>query len=624
MKHLNTLALSLMLAPALLHAQSPDLMNYQAAARDGGGNILANSGLTVRFTVRQGSATGTNVYRETHAVTTNAFGVFNAQVGGGTVVNGSIAGIAWGTGSYWLQVEANPGGGYVDLGAQQLVSVPYAKYAESSGSGSTGWGLNGNSGTDPNTDFIGTSDAQPLVFKVAGVEAGRIDLVGTGNTSLGANAMLDNTSGTVNSAFGANALTSNTTGGNNTAVGGYAGRYNSSGSSNTSVGQAALSFNTTGNDNTAIGTGALYANMASGNTAIGSLALAANGSASGNTAVGYRSLFTNTTGYGNSALGENALEFSNGDENTAIGSEALRLNTTGQGNCGVGALTLRYNTTGSHNTAIGQFALLNNTTGTHNVGLGRQALMFNSIGSFNVAIGNDALKNATGGENVAIGDQAQSENTSGYFNTAIGNLALSDNVTGDDNVAVGWGSGTTASFTNTISIGNYGYLNAFSDQAFIGNLSTTWNGGNVTWSTFSDARVKRDVGDGVHGLDFITRLRPVTYHRDIDRHAELTGNKPTRDYPEKYDIEKILFSGFLAQEVEQAAKETGYDFSGLHLPKSDKEVYSLSYETFVVPLVKAVQELAVMVDELQARDEERRSEIVRLRSLVETLSTQRP
>ncbi|MEZ4808054.1 MAG: hypothetical protein R2815_11380 [Flavobacteriales bacterium] len=81
--------------------------------------------------------------------------------------------------------------------------------------------------------------------------------------------------------------------------------------------------------------------------------------------------------------------------------------------------------------------------------------------------------------------QAQSENTSGYFNTAIGNLALSDNVTGDDNVAVGWGSGTTASFTNTISIGNYGYLNAFSDQAFIGNLSTTWNGGNVTWSTFS-------------------------------------------------------------------------------------------------------------------------------------------
>ena len=72
--------------------------------------------------------------------------------------------------------------------------------------------------------------------------------------------------------------------------------------------------------------------------------------------------------------------------------------------------------------------------------------------------------------------------------------------------------------------------------------------------------------------------------------ATLTGNKETPDFPGKYDVEKIKFSGFLAQEVEQAAKETGYDFSGLHKPNNSKELYAISYETFVVPLVKAVQE----------------------------------
>ena len=60
-------------------------------------------------------------------------------------------------------------------------------------------------------------------------------------------------------------------------------------------------------------------------------------------------------------------------------------------------------------------------------------------------------------------------------------------------------------------------------------------------------------------------------------------------------MEKIKFSGFLAQEVEQAAKETGYDFSGLHKPNNSKDLYALSYESFVVPLVKAVQEQQVII-----------------------------
>ena len=57
-----------------------------------------------------------------------------------------------------------------------------------------------------------------------------------------------------------------------------------------------------------------------------------------------------------------------------------------------------------------------------------------------------------------------------------------------------------------------------------------------------------------------------------------------------YDIEKIRMSGFLAQDVEAAAKKIGYDFNGVDVPKNDKSLYGLKYAEFVVPLVKAVQE----------------------------------
>ena len=102
--------------------------------------------------------------------------------------------------------------------------------------------------------------------------------------------------------------------------------------------------------------------------------------------------------------------------------------------------------------------------------------------------------------------------------------------------------------------------------------------------------------DDVKGLDFITRLRPVTYYRDISKQTRITGNEETEDFAEKYDIEKIKFSGFLAQEVESAAQASHYDFSGLAKPKNATELYTLSYESFVVPLVKAVQEQQSIIE----------------------------
>ncbi len=94
------------------------------------------------------------------------------------------------------------------------------------------------------------------------------------------------------------------------------------------------------------------------------------------------------------------------------------------------------------------------------------------------------------------------------------------------------------------------------------------------------------------------KLRPVTYNWDKDRLDAIMGIIDKSDYPEKYDIEKMKVSGFIAQEVEQAALETGYDFSGVSAPDDDSTPYSLSYGQFVVPLVKTVQELADRNDQL--------------------------
>jgi hypothetical protein len=126
--------------------------------------------------------------------------------------------------------------------------------------------------------------------------------------------------------------------------------------------------------------------------------------------------------------------------------------------------------------------------------------------------------------------------------------------------------------------------------------------------------MKNHIEEDVKGLNFITRLRPVTYYRSIREAMTITGDPETPDYPEKYDVEKIKESGFLAQEVEQAALNAGYEFNGVGVPQKSNELYTLSYELFVVPLVKAVQEQQIMIDELRMVNRELLSRIELLES----------
>jgi hypothetical protein len=125
----------LLLFCCTLQAQSPRKFNYQAVVRNANGTIVMNQAIGMRFSIRQATATGTVLYSERHAVSTNAFGLVNLQVGGGTVITGVFADIAWGASAKFLQVEADLNGGtnYTPLATMELIAVPYALQAEKAG-----------------------------------------------------------------------------------------------------------------------------------------------------------------------------------------------------------------------------------------------------------------------------------------------------------------------------------------------------------------------------------------------------------------------------------------------------------------------------------------------------------
>jgi uncharacterized protein (TIGR02145 family) len=115
---------------AVVFAQAPQSIPYQAVVRNTDGSTMANAAVTITFKIHDNNATGTVVYEETHTTTTNAQGLVSLNVGGGTTVTGTFSGIQWGAGSKFLHVLMNAGNGIVDLGTQQMMSVPYALYAE--------------------------------------------------------------------------------------------------------------------------------------------------------------------------------------------------------------------------------------------------------------------------------------------------------------------------------------------------------------------------------------------------------------------------------------------------------------------------------------------------------------
>ncbi|HKR03245.1 MAG TPA: tail fiber domain-containing protein [Bacteroidia bacterium] len=284
-----------------------------------------------------------------------------------------------------------------------------------------------------------------------------------------------------------------------------------------------------------------------------------------------------------------------GSSNTAIGSGALYSNTEGQTNTASGTDALFTNTTGSFNTASGRAALFSNTTGDINTASGTGALYSNTEGFGNAALGSGALnENTIGNDNTATGSYSLVNNTEGSSNTANGNYALLSNITGSFNTGIGDNANTSlGTLTFATAVGAGAVVNSI-DKVRLGDAAVNVVEGPVAYSWPSDGRFKENIKEDVKGLDFIMKLQPVSYNFNRLKYAKHVGQQLTTGR-EKTLVERSQNRtvGFIAQDVEKIIQQTGFtSFDAVHAPTNETDNYSMGYAEFVVPLVKAVQELA--------------------------------
>jgi uncharacterized protein (TIGR02145 family) len=136
----KSLLFIILLLPLTSFGQVPPLMKYQAIIRDASGNPIINTNLGIRISILEGTMDGPAVYVETHATQTSNAGLYQIEIGGGTVISGDFSGINWSSGSYFLKTEVDAAGGtsYTLNGVSQLLTVPYAFYAREAGNGFSG------------------------------------------------------------------------------------------------------------------------------------------------------------------------------------------------------------------------------------------------------------------------------------------------------------------------------------------------------------------------------------------------------------------------------------------------------------------------------------------------------
>ena len=246
------------------------------------------------------------------------------------------------------------------------------------------WTLTGNAGTNPATNFLGTTDNQALDFRVNNLFAGQISHTTTGLVSFGMGAGAATTA-TGNTFVGTNAGNANTTGQSNTFVGNSAGRLLTATHNNTFIGASAGASQTSGGGNTYIGGGT--ANFANGGTQ-------------------------------NVVIGVSAGIGVSGDNNTMVGSLAGNATTNTTFNSFFGTSAGVNNTTGGENTLIGTLGGVTNTVGTRNTVLGAFA-----------DVGISALTNAT-----AIGWRAR---VSASNSLVLGSINGVNGASADVNVGIG-------------------------------------------------------------------------------------------------------------------------------------------------------------------------------------------
>ncbi|MBI5539685.1 MAG: tail fiber domain-containing protein [Bacteroidia bacterium] len=403
----------------------------------------------------------------------------------------------------------------------------------------------------------------------------------------------------------------------NTFIGHEAGYQNIGGTENVAVGYRALytqAFSDSADSyNVGVGNYSLFSDTTGiKNTAIGHETLKNNRTGNYNTTSGYRSGYSIVSGSYNTFSGYQSGNANTASYNTFIGSNSGLSNTSGNYNLFSGYQSGNNNTTGSQNTYMGIQAGYNGTTANYNTFIGFMA-GFPNTGNFNTFSGwKSGYSNTSGNSNTYSGSYAGYSNTTGKYNTAFGYYAGFTTIATDSNTFIGYGADATANNLSNCGAFGFGAKTNASRKIVIGHTNYATNGGQiggyVGWTTFSDGRFKVNVKEEVKGIEFIKKLRPVNYQLDLQKLDDFL-LKNSSDKSDSMNVSKnsrtqslsTVHTGFIAQEVEQAAKECGFTFDAVHVPFDNNDNYSLVYASFVVPLVKAVQEQQKMIEELQTK-----------------------
>ncbi len=317
----------------------------------------------------------------------------------------------------------------------------------------------------------------------------------------------------------------------------------------------------------------------------------------------------------------------------SIGLELMRIHSDNWTNSFVGYNAGSNNNpagSGYWNTFFGSYAGTSNTTGYENTASGYAALKWNSTGRYNTAIGSDALANNVESYNTAVGYGALISTTASQYNVAVGHNAGAGYNNGYNNVFVGANTDVNAAdYYNVIAIGQGTVVGGVSTARF-GNSATVSYGGWASWTNVSDGRFKKNIRENVPGLEFINKLRPITYnfdatgmdaflHRNDKQKSQMSSEANSMHQKALLEKEQMRSTGFVAQEVEAAAQTLGFDFSGVDKPQNENDYYGLRYAEFVVPLVKAVQELSAANKELQSSNDELKNRLNTLEASLKTL-----
>jgi len=319
-----------------------------------------------------------------------------------------------------------------------------------------------------------------------------------------------------------------------------------------------------------------------------SIALGLNASSTVNsTAIGQNAtnIGSNSIAIGNNpSSGDNAIAIGNNAENSGGNSIAMGVNTVSS----FGSIVMGGDAISSSNNSIviGNRAESSNPT---TITIGESSITGAFAGNNNaIAIGRDS--NAATSNSVALGRNAEA---SGNNSIAIGRDAIASN-------------------TSSVAIGR-GAITSQNNQIVLGNAGINEIGGAVNFSVISDARFKYDIKENVPGIDFISRIKPVTYKLDRNKIARFK-NEKTTDQNQNTDE---VFTGFLAQQIDEVVTDLKYNFNGVRRPSDlSKEHYSVRYSSFVVPLVKTAQEQQEII-EAQSEKIEIQSE--KIKSLEERL-----